>query len=240
VLLDPSISAPQAQDFPLTTALLVYGQGDAAFAMRHPVTLTEGVPELAPGRPVSAAFISALAKRVRGSVPTGEYLPAYVLYREPGTIVWWTPRRRTHLFFGDRDGAFAQLNGFEVGVPALVWRLKNGTALSVRAITGDTRPEPSTPLMVAPFWNLYDGGKLCIGSMTHPVADSVSVIDGWVAGFFGSQFTHPNVNRERLTTHPDGFFPAWISARAQAGFVDAWLAPAKETLAQFMGQLTND
>jgi hypothetical protein len=70
--------------------------------------------------------------------------------------------------------------------------------------------------------------------MRIPDETSVESIAGWQAGFFRSQFTHPN-GAVRLTTHPGGFISLWKSLKnSQLPFPIEFLTDAKETLRQFV------
>ncbi|MBW7934111.1 MAG: hypothetical protein H3C62_11005, partial [Gemmatimonadaceae bacterium] len=170
--------------------------------------------------------------RTRRQMPV-EVLPANVLYRAPGVIVWWSAPGLQRLYYRDPDGVFSQLHGYVVHVPSCVWRLVEGRHLAVRAVASSDRPVASTPLAVAPFWNTYANAEVCLGTMRVPHRDAVEVIVEWERAFWASEFTHPNANRGDLVRHPDGFFGAWIAART-APFADAWLVPADETLAAFI------
>ncbi len=75
--------------------------------------------------------------------------------------------------------------------------------LNIRALAENKRPDASTKLAVAPFWNLSDDGRVCTGTMRRPDSASVASIPAWEGGFYESAFTHANVGR--LTRHEGGF-----------------------------------
>jgi PRTRC genetic system protein B len=237
-LIFPEVALDGFTQWSLSDALLCYRASDEYGRAQHavfqaPVTVDgAGVPQIGALRPVSAAFLAALRARTAAKVPL-EFLPPHVLCRMPGTIVWWTPPCVRRLCYGDQQGEFSQLHGYEVHLPAFVWRLTNGRTLAIRAVAGTDRPSPDTALAVAPVWNVYDDGGVCLGSMRAPHRDAVECIGEWVDGFWGSAFTHPNANRGALVRHPEGFFGAWVAARTLP-FADAWLVPAKQTLAEFV------
>jgi len=226
-----------AQEYTLQEAVLVYGSGSGcAFATRHAVVAAEtpaGAPSLGAGRLVSSRFLRTLARDAARGDARVEFLPPSVLVSQPGLLLWWTPPMRRTLRFADHNGPFSQLDNHEVALPGLVWRVRDGGALAVRAVAGRSRPQPHTALAVAPMWNIYPSGSVCVGTMRKPNGDIAAVVTGWVESFFNSYFTHPNANRGTLTRHPDDFFGLWLAARAPKPFRDRWLVPLTETLTDF-------
>jgi hypothetical protein len=50
----------------------------------------------------------------------------------------------------------------------LVWWVRHGR-LSLRALDQSIRPKPTTPLMIAPYWNTEPSrGDVCEGDMRRP------------------------------------------------------------------------
>ena len=45
------------------------------------------------------------------------------------------------------------------------------------ALAKDERPKAETKLCIAPYWNCYDNGVCCTGSMKIPQEKSVTAID---------------------------------------------------------------
>ena len=121
-------------------------------------------------------------------------------------IAWWTPRRMQRMFFENAEGKAEQLNGKAFPQPPLVWRVTPGD-LKLRAICENKRPDAETALAVAPFWNLSDDGRVCLGSMRCPETASVTSIGAWEQGFYESAFTHANVGR--VTRHKGGHDALW-------------------------------
>jgi PRTRC genetic system protein B len=124
------------------------------------------------------------------------------------------------------------LNGCIFSQPPLVWRVSNGE-LNIRALTGNKRPDSSTKLAVAPFWNLSDDGRVCTGTMRRPDSASVASIPAWERGFYESAFTHSNVGR--LTRHEGGFDGLWsaLIGKRQKFTVET-LITLPQTLTQFV------
>jgi PRTRC genetic system protein B len=86
------------------------------------------------------------------------------------------------------------MNGAIFPQPALVW-LAMDHSLSIRALKENRRPVADTKLCVAPYWNVYDTGSVCLGSMRAPDTSTVASIPQWEQGFYESEFTHGNVGR---------------------------------------------
>ena len=114
-----------------------------------------------------------------------------VLVRTAEIIVWWSPAREQTMFFSDRgnDHSLKNMNGKLYPHPPLLFKAC-GSHLWVRALSKDKRPTAETRLCMAPYWNCYDNGVCCTGSMKIPQEKSVSAIDLWDESFFQSEFTH--------------------------------------------------
>jgi PRTRC genetic system protein B len=159
-------------------------------------------------------------------------LPTNVLAKADRMIVWWTPARRRQMFYENSEGKAAKLNGCIFPQPPLVWRVSNGE-LNIRALTENKRPDSSTKLAVAPYWNLSDDGRVCTGTMRRPDSASVASIPAWERGFYESAFTHANVGR--LTRHEGGFDGLWseLTSKRQKFPVETLIA-LPQTLTQFV------
>jgi PRTRC genetic system protein B len=108
------------------------------------------------------------------------------------------------------------------------------THLSVRALPTNERPASGTQLFGAPYWNTYEDGSICTGSMRVPTSEvSCSVVEEWERGFFESAFTHPS-GVVRLTSYKGGIIPMWQSVLGRDAFPDQHLVPAHETVLQFI------
>lgn len=220
--------------FKLTNAILLYGDGTSMFGTLHSVMMREkgGAPHLGPGQALTTAFLRTLAEGL-GARIAAEILPEKVLARTPDMITWWVPVQREVMFFGGVDPEARELDGGTYPHPALVFKATH-RELFVRTLERDERPTAETPLKTAPYWNCDAGGRVCLGSMRIPEETTVESIAGWQAGFFRSQFTHPN-GAVRLTSYPGGFISLWRSLKnCQVSFPTEFLTDAKETLRQFV------
>jgi PRTRC genetic system protein B len=172
-----------------------------------------------------------MVRSLSGSI-VAEVLPANILAKADRMIVWWTPAQRRQMFYENSEGRAAELNGRVFPQPPLVWRVSNGE-LNIRALTENKRPEASTKLAVAPFWNLSDDGRVCTGTMRRPDSASVGAILSWERGFYESAFTHANVGR--LTRHEGGFEALWTGlAGKRQRFPLQTLIVLPQTLTQFV------
>ncbi|MGA3346955.1 MAG: PRTRC system protein B [Terracidiphilus sp.] len=226
------LSIGENHRFELHEALLIYRDRESSFVTRHDVAAhKDAPPTLGPAQPLTVAFIESLTRSLSGSVQA-EVLPANVLAKADRMIVWWTPARRRRMFYENSEGKAAELNGRIFPQPPLIWKVSNGE-LDIRALTENKRPESSTKLSVAPFWNLSDDGRVCTGTMRHPDSASVASIPAWERGFYESAFTHANIGR--LTRHDGGFDGLWSSLAGKRGrFPLETLIALPQTLSQFV------
>jgi PRTRC genetic system protein B len=226
------VSIGENHRFELREALLVYRDRQSSFITRHDVTAhKDAPPTLGPAQPLTVAFIESMVRSLSGSLEA-DVLPANILAKADRMIVWWTPTQRRQMFYENSEGRAAELNGRVFPQPPLVWRVSN-SELTIRALTENMRPESSTKLAVAPFWNLSDDGRVCTGTMRRPDSVSVGAIPAWERGFYESAFTHANVGR--LTRHVGGFEGLWTGlAGKRQRFPLQTLIVLPQTLRQFV------
>ena len=129
------------------------------------------------------------------------------------------------MFFSDRgaDPALKNINGKLYPHPPLLFKAC-GSHLWVRALAKDERPKAETKLCMAPYWNCYDNGVCCTGSMKIPQEKSVAAIDLWEESFFQSEFTH--AGNVKITSHPEGHLGLWRDLAGREAFPVQWLIPA--------------
>ena len=119
-------------------------------------------------------------------------LPTNILHINPSaekaTVLWYTKAKQRQLYFVDSLGI---PNG-KAQVPPMLW-LASKNSLSVFALANDRRPTEKTPLHYAPFFNIYEKGNVCMGTVGIDVKNSASVeefIQAWEHYFFNSYFSH--------------------------------------------------
>jgi PRTRC genetic system protein B len=217
--------------FTLKQAVLIYQEGNRAFATLHEVkSQPDGPSYLCAGQSVTTRFLETLAKGLGASM-AAEVLPENVLATTHGLIDWWSPAQARLMFFGDGDPKITHLNGKMYPHPALVFMIR-GRELFVRALRENRRPKSDARLTNAPYWNTDAQGRVCLGSMRVPDDVSASSLRGWEEAYFASEFTHPT-GAVRLTSHRGGFVGLWSSLLERKRFPVRFLADSKQTLQEF-------
>ena len=218
----------------------MYGRNSYdAYPYRHPFVTTHEVihnsdgARLGEGQLVTPQMLIDLMASLGRSVPI-EILPENVIVRTNDTIVWWTGARQRVMFFSDRggDAVLRNMNGRTYPHPPLLFKA-SGSHLWVRALRENARPEPNTKLYMAPYWNTYDNGVVCTGTMRIPYEKSVAIINGWERSFFQSEFTHAAGVRNYLS-YPGGFLGMWRFLEGKRKFPSRYLVETKETLTDFV------
>ena len=112
----------------------------------------------------------------------------HVNQSEKGTVLWYTKAQEQQLYFVNGLGI---PNG-KAYVPPMLW-YANKNSLAVFALATDRRPTENTSLYFAPFFNIYEDGKVCLGTVSIDIKNSTSVeefISAWEDYFFNSYFSH--------------------------------------------------
>jgi PRTRC genetic system protein B len=118
-------------------------------------------------------------------------LPTNILHINPsekGTVLWYTKAQKQQFFFVNGLGI---PNG-KAHVPSMLW-YANKNSLTVFALATNRRPTQNTPLYYAPFFNIYEDGKVCMGTVSIDIKKSASVEEfttAWENYFFNSYFSH--------------------------------------------------
>ncbi len=105
-----------------------------------------------------------------------------------GQVIWYNKPQKRLLYFIDNLGI---PNGTTY-VPTLIFKATK-TELSVYALKSNRKPTMNTKLYYAPFFNIYENGKICMGSVDVKVSKSQSLeefINLWEDHFFNSYFSH--------------------------------------------------
>lgn len=118
-------------------------------------------------------------------------LPTNILHINPsekGTVLWYTKSRQRQLYFVDSLG----ISNGKAQVPPMLW-FANKSSLTIFALANDRRPTEKTPLHYAPFFNMYEKGNVCMGTVSIDIKNSASIeefIQAWEYYFFNSYFSH--------------------------------------------------
>jgi len=148
--------------------------------------------------PLSMAEILSLSKLFQNTEelksnylkPKG-LLPSNVLYLDPqadGYVVWYTPSMQIDLYFVEGLGIPAG----KAKIPAMVWKATKDS-LYVFALKGKGKPNEQTPLYHAPFFNIYENGNVCMGTVQIAIDRFTRLedfIEKWESYFFNSYFSH--------------------------------------------------
>jgi PRTRC genetic system protein B len=191
----------------LQEAVLIYrgGQG-TALATVHEIAFVEGEPTIMAGRAMTARAAITLARALSKGVSHGGFIPETVLYMDGDLLLWWTPPMRRHIRFRTEELG-KQERGEVVPHPGLVFAASS-TVWAVWAVKGNRRPTPDTALFQAPYFNVWQNGRICQGNVEVPQGTTAEKIDAWNSAFFGSYFTHPNVHKN-LVKYRGGAFAFW-------------------------------
>lgn len=119
-------------------------------------------------------------------------LPTNILHINPsrgnGAVLWYTKAQSRKLYFAHSLGI---PNGL-AHVPPLLWHATKNS-LRVYALLTGRRPTEKTALYYAPFFNIYEDGRVCMGSVNIEIKNSSSVeqfTTCWEDYFFNSYFSH--------------------------------------------------
>lgn len=150
--------------------------------------------KLQAGRPIRETDIAKLLDNVRRfnkQLANGLHgkVPSNVLYCDTDVdsvkLIWYRPSEVRQLFF---IPDLAIPNG-RMKVPGLVYSVK-GSSLSVFAFKGKA---PVNVLYRAPFMNVYDDGKICLGNAKVKKPEErtfENVMKYWEDMFWLSEFSH--------------------------------------------------
>lgn len=204
-------------------ALIVYGSNNRyGFGGEKPSVVTQhevmqvdgGASFLGPGVPVTESFLKLLSLGLTGGnlrdADKVQLNPDSLLGSGPGFLIWFRPASVTTIFFktGD-DQELAALSGKDFNLPPLVFCASDG-GLKVMALPTNSRPNGQTRLKFSPFLNVYDDGKVCLGSARIPDGYRPDQIQEWESAFFSSAFTHTNGNASK-TNVKGGLVGLWKS-----------------------------
>lgn len=218
----------------MSHAILLYSErsGQTVFASVHDIqTSKEGVATIEAGTPVSK---TGLVKMMQALVPE-DYAPAellgnHILAKGSDYLAWYCKPQKRHMWFkNDEIGQGVSANSYQ---PGLVFITSKGEWY-VFAVKGNKRPTSSTQLYVAPYLNVWAGGRICTGNIETPKGGLKFSTEAWEEAFFRSYFTHPNQHEKgALTKFRGGIFALWRALMKGRVFPTESLVRAGETLGQ--------
>lgn len=150
----------------------------------HPLTVKEAN--------VLAKALNTEQEKNKAFLKSNGILPTNVLHINPnadkGAVIWYTKTQKRQMYFVDS----LQIPNGIAQVPPMLWKAsKNG--LSVFALSSDRRPTENTKLYHTPYFNIYEDGKVCMGTVSVEIKKSASVeefVQAWEHYFFNSYFSH--------------------------------------------------
>ena len=118
-------------------------------------------------------------------------LPTHILHINPsenGSVLWFTKSMKRQLYFTEN----LEIPNGMAEVPAMLW-LANKRNLKIFALSSNLRPTEKTSLFYAPFFNVYEDGNVCMGTVDVNIQNSNSLEEftkKWEEYFFNSYFSH--------------------------------------------------
>ena len=118
-------------------------------------------------------------------------LPTQILHINPsenGSVLWYTKSMKRQLYFTEN----LEIPNGTAEVPAMLW-FANKRSLKIFALANNRRPTEKTELFYAPFFNVYEDGNVCMGTVGVNIQNSNSIeefIKKWEDYFFNSYFSH--------------------------------------------------
>ena len=121
-------------------------------------------------------------------------IPSNILYTnstelsQNEKVVWFTKAQKKDLFFVED----LNIPNGKANVPPLLW-VANRRSLKIFALKSNIRPSENTPLFHAQFFNIYQDGRVCMGTVDVNIAHSASLEEftkSWENYFFNSYFSH--------------------------------------------------
>ncbi len=104
------------------------------------------------------------------------------------TIIWYSKAQKRELLFSEGLG----IKSGTAQTPSLVW-MADRELLHVYALTINRKPTANTALHYAPFFNVYESGEVCMGTVDIKATETGSIkelMTLWENYFFNSYFSH--------------------------------------------------
>jgi|SRR5690554_5439362 len=148
----------------------------------HPLTVNEA-------KQLATALDTEKENKEAFLIPQG-ILDSSILYTnsQEEKAVWFTKAQHRELYFTEILGI---PNGI-AHLPPLLW-VADRQHLKIFALGSNRRPTNSTKLYNAPFFNVDEDGKVCMGTVDiniDGVASLEEFMNVWEAYFFNSYFSH--------------------------------------------------
>jgi PRTRC genetic system protein B len=140
-------------------------------------------------------------KKSQGFLTPKGLIPSNVLHLNSGAggyVIWHTQPQAVKLLFTEN----LRIPSGMASVPALIWKAGK-SSLQIFAV--DTLAfEETTPLYYAPFFNLYNDGRVCMGNVRIRIPNDCGLeqfMKLWQDYFFNSYFSHLIGGHEPIKTN---------------------------------------
>lgn len=224
----------EVREYALTGAFLFYSdikEQKTVYASLHGISHEKGIAKIQRGVPVTKEGVVAALK----TLTPEDFMPVELfddnlLARGQNHLVWFSPPRKRLVWFNCRTLGKQHA---QVDVPGLVFFVTAKHWL-VFAVKGKEKPTPDAALFMAPMFNTYSDGRICVGNIDLPKGNEKFLPNAWEKYYWGSEFTHPNYENSRDTKQTlfrGGIYKLWQSLLDGKKFPQSSLAPANETVA---------
>ena len=138
-----------------------------------------------------AELLQAAREFKNGFLNSDGILPHKVLHlhhAQKPSVVWFSPAQIQPIFFVETLG----IPSGTAQVPAMVWKA-GIDQLSVYALSSNKKPSNHTALFHAPFFNVYENGNVCMGTVDIQISKNTSLeefVIQWENYFWNSYFSH--------------------------------------------------
>lgn len=118
-------------------------------------------------------------------------ISTHILQIDPihnGVVIWFTKAMNREMFFTEK----LEIPSGKAGVPPMLW-VANRNKLFVYALLTNRRPTEKTILYYTPFFNVYEDGAVCMGTVDIRIKKTASLEEftsTWEDYFFNSYFSH--------------------------------------------------
>lgn len=226
------IAAVAKSQWDLQAAVLVYRSHDGkAYATVHGIEGDGKRLRLGTGQPATKEACADVARSLGAMSGLSGFTPTNLLYLGARSMLWWRPPATARVFFkpppdADKD---APRGSAVTPQPGLVFGVAGGEWYVYALASGD-RPAPSTKLFRAPYFNVWEHGRICTGNVSLPDTLSPATLEQYERAFFDSNFTHPNVRKLVRGKTGSAFWREGLAGGWRKGFPVRALIPESITL----------
>ncbi len=169
-------------------ALIVYSDGHDFYIERR--NIEKG--KMGAGTPLTEKCLNDITEVISNTSENVLHgrIPSYMLFADsrPGydTYIWFRKPEERMMYFTKH----LNIPNGKMKLPGLIYKVK-GTDLSIYAVKSKGRIGMKTKLFHAPFFNVYDSAKVCLGNAGLKYPDELTyqaIIRYWEDKFWLSEF----------------------------------------------------